>query len=142
MIEHLKNEFQSKGSFLLQPTQDIKKVVLLNSVPNDFGIYLIFKINDANRCKDLIYIGKAGSISNDGSRKRQGIRRRLVNQHSGENRTEYFLKYMDENKTSLLFEWYVTFDDTIQLLPAFVEAKLIQEFFINNNKLPELNKSF
>ena len=125
---------------VLEQTEDIKKAVLNNNVPNEFGIYIISKVSES--MKTIIYIGKAGSISNDGSPKKQGIKKRLVNLHGGVNRTEYFLKYMDINQTSLLFEWYVTFNQSVKALPAFVEAELIQKFFDSHGKLPELNKSF
>lgn len=141
MFEDLTVTYAENGSFTLLQGESINKAVADNKVPNDFGIYLIYSGEEL--VDNLVYIGMAGSISTDGVAKKQGIKRRLLNQHSGMKRSDYFIKYMDENKTSLKFHWYKTFDDeSRRILPALAEAKVIQEYFIAYGRLPELNLSF
>jgi len=140
MFEYLNSRFKCNGSFYLDPDQNIRDAIRINNVPNDFGVYIVSKISDLK--ESIIYIGKAGSINNDGSLKKQGIRKRLGNKQGGIARTEYFLNYMKRNKTSLRFEWYVTFNQDLCLLPSLVEAELIQKYYNEYKKLPELNKSF
>lgn len=141
MFDDLKMKYIENGTFILSQGESVNKAVTDNNVPNDFGIYLIYAGKEA--IGNLVYVGKAGSVETDGSSKKQGIKKRLVNQHSGMKRSEYFIKYMADNSTDLVFRWFKTYDELSKtVIPALAEAEAIQRYFLKYGKLPELNKSF
>jgi hypothetical protein len=141
MFDYLKVKYVENGTFILSQGESVNKAVTENNVPNDFGIYLIYA--DKEVVDNLVYVGKAGSVASDGSSKKQGLSKRLVNQHSGMKRSEYFVKYMADNSTDLVFHWFKTYDElTKAVIPALAEAEVIQKYFLEYRKLPELNKSF
>jgi hypothetical protein len=58
-------------------------------------------------------------------------------------RPEYFIKYMADNSTDLVFHWFKTYDEFMKaVIPALAEEEAIQKYFLEYGKLPELNKSF
>jgi hypothetical protein len=141
MFDDLKMKYANNDSFTLVQGESINKAVSNNNVPNDFGIYLVYTGEEL--IENLVYVGKAGSISANGTAKKQGLRKRLVNQHSGMKRSEYFIKYMADNNTNLTFRWFKTYDELVgSVIPALAEAEAIQEYFLKYRKLPDLNKSF
>ena len=92
LIVDLKNQFPSHGQFNLKRGEKITAVVRMEQITNCFGIYVIF--NDLDRKGDLIYIGKAGTINQDGTRKRQGLTKRLCAKQAGKRRNAFFTEYM------------------------------------------------
>ena len=51
---------------------------ITKGIPNAPGVYIIY-----NSKEEIVYIGKAGTINQDGTFQKQGLRRRLNNQHNG-----------------------------------------------------------
>jgi len=124
--------FYTKNDLLSEQSKD---------VPNLPGVYLVYRL--ARGKIDIVYIGKSGTIQQDGKPKDQGLRKRLNNTHQGLNRQEYFnTKIEEENIEALDIYWYVTFDDDYRDLPSFVEGLLIQKFFDLYGQLPIWNLEF
>lgn len=124
--------FYTKNDLLSEQSKD---------VPNLPGVYLVYRL--ARGKIDIVYIGKSGTIQQDGKPKDQGLRKRLNNTHQGLNRQEYFnTKIEEENIEALDIYWYVTFDDDYRNLPSFVEGLLIQKFFDLYGQLPIWNLEF
>jgi hypothetical protein len=141
MFEGLKIKYVENSSFILLQGESINNAVTENNVPNDFGIYLIYAGSEV--IDNLVYVGKAGSVRSDGSSKEQGLSKRLVNQRSEMKGAEFFIEYMADNSTNLIFRWFKTYDElTKAVIPALAESEAIQEYFLEYGKLPELNKSF
>lgn len=93
--------------------------------------------------KELVYIGKSGTMINDGSFKTQLLRKRLNNRHAGVSRQVYFEnKLKDEAIETLEFNWFVTFEGSNIDVSGFVEGNLLQKYFEQNKKLPPWNKDF
>lgn len=109
-----------------------------SDIPNGYGVYCIYA-NSVNG--ELLYIGKGGTINFDGTFKGQQLRKRLNNSQHKQRRENYFVERMkSEHLGILIIKWYILKDSSI--LPAFLEAMLIQAYFEKNKKLPRWNKSF
>ncbi|WP_457561829.1 hypothetical protein [Caminibacter pacificus] len=95
------------------------------------GVYKIY----AKKCDtfELIYIGKAGSVDNSGKFYNQGLLGRLTNYR------DITFEDMLKEYSVLKFEIVIT---PKEILPAFLEAYYIQEYFFKYKKLPKFNKKF
>ena len=134
--ENLKDIFPS-NNFILTQEDKISEVLVKNKVPNSFGIYIIYK--NQKVYENIIYIGKAGEIDNIGTEKTQGLLKRLSNTRDKKSANEYFKDIFNEDIKELIIEYYETPNTVI---PSFVEATLIQEYFQTFTKLPFLNKAY
>ena len=63
------------GTFELKKGEIINDIIRKNKVPNSYGVYIIYSIK--NLSKNIIYIGKSGTMINDGTFRDQGIAKRL-----------------------------------------------------------------
>lgn len=141
LLDKFRAQYQDKGTFILDSGKLITEAVRINEVPNAFGVYVISE--GQQRDGEIIYIGKSGTINQDGTWKKQGLRKRLTKKQDKKNRNEFFQIIMDErNLNGLSFEWFVTLKAPTGDLTGHVEAKLIQAYFNDYGCLPPYNKSF
>ncbi|MGE5437725.1 MAG: hypothetical protein ACM3O3_10900 [Syntrophothermus sp.] len=132
-------KYTNKGSFIFKKGDQLSLVS--KDVPRKHGVYYVLRM--ANTRKDLVYIGKAGTIEKNGECKKQCLRGRINNKQDGINRQSFLTSKMnEENIDTLEFCWFVTYDDNIKDLPGYVEGLLIQKYFEVNRTLPEWNKCF
>lgn len=125
--------------FELKKDEIINDIIKKNKVPNSYGIYIIYSIK--NLSKDIVYIGKSGTMINDGTFRNQGIAKRLTKVQNGLPRKIYFQNVIEEYKFEKLeFLWITTFDEKYQEIPSLCEAKMQQAYFSEHKKLPLLNK--
>ena len=118
--------FPEDGKILKEITKDI---------PNSPGVYIIY-----NSTGEIVYIGKAGTINQDGTFKKQGLRRRLNNQHHGMRREDYFISKIEENNLDhIIIKWY---EVNPRVIPGSAEGMLIQEYFNKHGELPPWNEGF
>ncbi|HBT20704.1 MAG TPA: hypothetical protein DEA47_05020 [Peptococcaceae bacterium] len=130
--------FRNQGTFDLKKEEKISSRVREAKVPNKPGVYLIYALKKTN-C-ELIYIGRAGTMLRDGSFKKQGLFERLKAKQKGISRNKYFQEQMKKlGIETLIFEWFVTFDEYTKVIPAKAEAELLQAYFENYNVLPLWN---
>lgn len=134
--KNLKKLFPS-NYFNFFKNDNISEILTKNNVPNTFGIYIIYK--NEKVYENIIYIGKAGEIDKNGIEKKQGLFKRLSNTRDNKTANEYFKNLFDENIKELVIEYYET---PKTLIPSFIEATLIQEYFQTFQKLPLLNKAY
>ena len=124
--------FYEKGDVLRHQSQD---------VPDLPGIYYILRLSREK--VELVYIGKSGTILQNGKFKDQSLRGRINNKQEGKKRQQYFNEKLErENIDALEIYWYVTYDKEHQDLPTFVEAIIIQSYFDLNGCLPPWNKYY
>src|SRR5690349_14153732 len=127
--------FTVHGVVELKPGGSLSTCCRLGSVPNAPGVYLIDGLRAG--VPTLCYIGKAGSIRQDGSFKEQGIAGRLTAVQGGMSRQQYFQRQMMAYAfDALRFRWFVTFKDQVRILPAKAEADLLQAYFEAYSQLP------
>lgn len=127
----------NNSSFSLNINEKLSKKAKEIKLPNSFGIYIIYK--NQKSYENIIYIGKAGEIKNDGSFKNQGLLKRLTNVRNNKTANNYFTELFCNDINEIIIEYFETSDG---IIPSFIEASLVQEFFSKFSKLPLLNKSY
>lgn len=138
MFDEIK-KYKNNGHFFFKKGDNLKQVT--KDVPALPGIYYIIRL--AKGRIELVYIGKSGTIQQNGQFKDQGLQGRLNNKQEGINRQDYFeSQILRENIDALDIYWFVTFDTKNRDLPGFVEGLLIQRFFEINGRLPHWNKDY
>ena len=96
---------------------------------------------------EVVYIGMAGKIKSDGNTSKHSLQNRLLAPRGRDKVTkkdiqtnDFVSNYMISNRIeSLIF--YILYTKENEP-PAFVESVLLYEFHKENNRLPQLNKSF
>ena len=137
-VKDAHTRFPSNGRFSLLHYECIDDVVRREKVPNARGIHIIFRCDDAQR---PLYIGKAGSVNQDGTWKEQGLAKRLTMKQNGMYRSDFFRKLMNEESIDrLTFYWFVTHDQDSKVIPALAEMELLQAHFDQYGCLPKLNR--
>lgn len=132
-------KYKKNGHFVFKRGTILKSTS--KNVPNEPGVYYVLKVINGN--SELVYIGKSGSMLQNGNFKDQLLLKRLNNKQDGVRRQDYFEdKFMSEDIEALNFYWYVTVDDENKDLPAYVEGLLMQKFYEVNGCLPAWNKCF
>lgn len=140
LTDEFKIRFAQNGSFELRPGESIKDAVRRHDVPDGYGAYFITSIHGAK--KEVVYIGRSGTLQQDGTFKKQALRRRLTMKQEGEYRETFFVRKMEEMKLDCLrFNWFVTHTKNTMVLPALAEAELIQAFWEDQGVLPLWNKT-
>ncbi len=139
LLGEFRRKFPRQGSFKFGPGESINAAVANHDVPNEFGVYLISSVSGSRL--DLVYVGKAGTVKTSGSWKEQGIAKRLTNRQGKESRSVFFPRLIEEKKLEgLYFEWFVTFNGETKVLPGLAEAELLQAYFHEHGRLPDLNE--
>jgi hypothetical protein len=128
------------GEFRLFPGQSINSVVIHEGVSIDYGVYIISGCRETER--NIIYIGKAGTIAQDGRTKKQGLRKRLTMKQGGLYRRQFFQNVMfDHNLDCPRVEWFVTYSNRGGTPPFLAEAELLAAYPAEHGRLPVLNLS-
>jgi|GEM_PF-716537 len=137
LLASLRSEFRH-GEFEVSDCRQLRRVVL-SEVPQAYGVYVIHTVGEDGR--NLVYIGKAGTLKSDGKFCEQNLRGRMTNKQGGVPRAEFFAKKMaNAYSNSLHFEWFAeNIDGKQRFLPFFVEAQLLAAYFTENRCLPPWN---
>jgi hypothetical protein len=139
-------QYKDHGHFVFTPNDSLGKCC--NAPTNKNGVYIVFALSQGR--SEIIYIGLSGEMQNDGTLKTRGgnyggMKERIVNgdHYNRVQRKKAWLEEMEnENFESLEVYWWVTFDDEINHIPAYVEALLIQRYYDDFKKLPRWNNEF
>lgn len=133
------NKYKKQNHFFFKKGDKLSEVS--KNVPDAPGVYVIYRL--AKDSVDLVYIGKSGTVNQDGSFKNQLLRKRLNNIQDGLKRQDYFEKRIEEEDIDALdIYWHVTYDDKNQDLPGYVEGLLLQRYFEVYGVLPVWNKDY
>jgi len=99
------------------------------------GVYLV-RVKEK---QEIIYIGKAGQIKQNGDFKRQDIPNRLKNTRRSKTANETFSEY-SRDYGPLRIEYLLLTNK--KLCPSFVEAFLLQAYLKKYGHLPKENQKF
>ena len=133
-----KLKIYESGSYAFLPGDKLSKK---NNAPDSYGVYLFFALK-ADK-SELVYIGKSGTISQNGEFSKQALKQRLLNKQDGMKRQDFFDSRIEkEQLDGIKVEWYVTVDKGKIVLPGYVEAVLLQTFYTAFGKLPKWNEKF
>lgn len=135
------SKYKSKNHFFFSKKNELGEVC--NAPKNSSGVYIVYELKHGKI--ELVYIGSSGKVLNDGTIKHRngGLYDRIVNGHQfGKipRKQSWKQKMIDENIEALDVYWYDTLNDSIQDIPAFVEATIIQIYFELYGHLPRWNK--
>jgi len=132
-------KYKNNGHFFFKKGNKLSEVS--KDVPEFPGVYYIVRL--AKGKVELVYIGKSGTITQNGQFKEQLLKGRLNNKQDGMKRQDFFDKKMiEENIDGLDIYWFVTMEKSNNDLPGYVEGLLIQRFFEVQGRLPLWNKDF
>jgi hypothetical protein len=137
------DKFKIKNQFSFSADDSLDTVC--NAPLEGCGVFIVYEIL-AER-KELIMVGSTGTVQNDGTLKIKngGLFDKIVNgfQFSKTQRKYSWPAQMKiENIDKLEVSWYETFNDHDKLIPTFVEAQILQDFFEENSRLPKWNVAF
>jgi hypothetical protein len=119
---------------------------------NVAGVYIIYAQNNGQTQDHLLYIGKSGTIAQDGSIGSQKIAKRILNVRAKRpdktriKGNEFFPMLLngeigDMGQWDVLrIEWIETYRKMEGMPPFLAEAKLLAAFLSDTGKLPPLNK--
>jgi len=99
-----------------------------------YGVYVVRQ----RKTGEVIYVGKSGTMRQDGSFKPQDLEKRLVNREKGQIRQVIFGERV-VRFGELLIEYVVLKDSSI--IPGYLEARLLQAYYDEFNQLPPDNAS-
>ncbi len=110
-------------------------------LPDGIGVYLWSDSED-----NIIYIGKAGTLKTDGTYKQHTIRQRNLATRGKVNGRDvltanYVQQIMMNDEMPFMTITALNFD-TEEIIPAFFEAQLLQDYYNIERELPKYNKSF
>jgi hypothetical protein len=132
-------KYKNWGHFFLNKGGNL--AIQSKDVPQSAGVYYVYRL--AKGRVDLVYIGKSGTIQQNGKFKKQTLKDRINNKQDGVKRQVFFEEKMEtEHIDALDIYWFVTMDDNNKDLPSYVEGLLIQRYFDIYGRLPPWNKEF
>jgi len=132
-------QYKNNGHFFFKKGDKLS--VQSQEVPELPGVYYILRLAKAK--VELVYIGKSGTMLQNGQFKNQLLKGRINNKQEGMKRQQYFeQKIEQENIDALDIYWFVTYNKHHQDLPGFVEGLIIQRYFELHGCLPPWNKEF
>lgn len=134
-----RDKFPRHGSFVLERGELIRRKVREERIPDEPGVYVV---TAGLALPDVLCIGRAGTLRQDGSFKAQRLPGLCARQR-GQSRQQFYEEQMDElDLEALAFHWFVTFDRDVCVIPAKAEADLVQAFFDITGRLPSWQKGF
>jgi hypothetical protein len=139
-LAEFRARFPDQGSFELRRGESIKEAVVKYRVSPGRGVYVITSCRGDSR--EAIYIGKAGTIQDNGSFKDQGIAKRLTMKQDKQTYRQVFFQQLivEESLDCLRIDWFATFTETCSVPPFLAEAELLAAFFWSTGRLPRHNK--
>jgi hypothetical protein len=143
MFDELK-KYKENKHFFFQPTDSLKEVC--NAPSDKSGVYLVYALKNGRI--ELMYIGRSGKISNDGSmfiRKAGpgGLKDSIVNGHQfGKipRHKSWPARMLKEGIEALDIYWYTTHCNDYNDCPGTVAHQLLTSHFKIFERLPKWNK--
>lgn len=132
-------KYKNNGHFFFKKGDRLAEVS--EDVPDLPGVYFIIRL--ARGHVELVYIGKSGTLKQDGKSKDLLLKGTINNKPDGIQWQDFIDKKMTREKIDGLdIYWFVTIDKSHNDLPEYVEALLIQQHKKVFGRLPEWNREF
>lgn len=143
-FEMTRTEFRARyrnGSLHWDGRAPLSQALFAAKVPDEPGVYVL-ELVEGDKATP-VYVGRAGTIEQDGTFKNQKLLGRLQAKQDGMTREAYFrIQLQGPPVRDLGIEWFVTWNAARKTLPALAEAELMQAYFSESGVLPRWNKSF
>lgn len=138
LVKRLEDRYVN-DKFIIKANAIVVKAINIPATATG-GVYII----SAQKTREVVYIGKAGSITQSGHIKKQGLKKRLMAQQVWEGkkyrRSRLFKLWIKRLKQPIEIKWFITLDYDNKIAPAKIEADLLQAYFADNGNLPRWNK--
>ena len=130
-------EYITKGYCSFRLGDSLRKQT--KDIPTGYAVYIFRKNTETG---DILYIGKSGTILQNGSFETQDLRKRLNNKQDGMPRQKFLSKKItgDTEIKQIFIEWYII--DERKYLPSLIEAQLLQDYYMQHSCLPIWNNKF
>jgi hypothetical protein len=129
------------GTVVWNPVEPLRAALAHAGVPDKVGAYVLRAARD--QAVEIVYVGRSGTLRNDGTFRNQKLFGRLQAKQEGMSRQAFFRKKLDEGGfTGLRIEWFETWDDNHRHAPALAEAELLQAYLDEHRHLPPWNAEF
>lgn len=136
------NIYKTNNHFFFKRNDSLENVC--NAPNNKSGVYVVYAL--AHGKIELIYFGSSGKMQKNGNLKHRkgGLFDRIVNgkQFDQKRRISWPVKMKEEQIEALDIYWFVTFNNEIKDIPAYIEAILFQKHFDIYGTLPRWNEEF
>lgn len=138
-LTDLRSKALDGGAFDLGCTDSLSQAINTARVPSCAGVYVITAPCDAEA---VLYVGRSGTVHQDGSLGDQGIAERLRKRQGGLSREQFFRRVMHDRAIDALhFEWFETYRRHEGTPPFLWEALLLAAHLDEHGCLPALNES-
>jgi hypothetical protein len=123
-------KFKNQNSFTFSANDSLETVC--NAPDTASGVFVVYQV--VGEEKELIMVGSTGTVQNDGTLKSKsgGMYDKIVNGHQfakTARKYTWLVQMKLENIDLLEVCWYETFNEKTKVIPTFVEAQLLQNFF-------------
>ncbi len=105
-----------------------------NGPTKTHGVYVIRQRDT----REILYIGKGGTIDREGQFKRQDLLGRLQNIRNNDVSADEWFRNLGHEKGPLRVEYLIL---ELPVAPAYIEATLLQSYFAEHGRLPPKNSS-
>lgn len=116
--------------------------IIRENVERKFGIYIWVNSNT----NEILYIGKAGTIKQDGQFSKHTVRDRLLASRGKDKNgkdvqtNEFFKKFMEQGNIKRVDVYLIYTISNVS--PGYLESLLLNNYFKENRELPIFNKHF
>ena len=136
------DKYKINDHFFFEDSDSLGKVC--NAPKTESGVYVIYALSKGK--VELLYIGSAGKVQRDGhlNNSSGGLYSQIVDckQFGNSRKISWPVKMFEEQIEALDIYWFVTFNQDVKDIPAFVEGVIIQRYFEIHGALPRWNEEF
>jgi hypothetical protein len=149
LIEQCQQDDEDKaryGEFIFTESADLPSEIIGSGV-RGYGVYVIYGVSDDANNEELLYIGKSGTINQNGRTGKQGLCGRLQNKQTKKmSKVEFYRKtltgeLLGRQYRELRFWWAETYRNGKGVPPFLAEAQLLSAYLEEHGHLPPLNKA-
>ncbi len=135
-LTKLVEKYDLNGCFETSKKQRLSEI-FGNKIPEELDHYGVYFFTDELDKDEIVYIGKNGTLKNDGKFGNHTLKKRIM---QGKLKTEWL------TEKSYKVYWFVTVKKGSEIspknIPGFVESKLLKKYFQLEGRLPKYNNSF
>lgn len=140
-ILKLLDQYRLNGTFQTKKKKNLRSVFFPKLIPKElknFGVYIFTEINIETNKEEIVYIGKNGTMYNNGTFGNHTLSNRIM---QGKIKS----KWLETDNYKVY--WFVTIEtsesDIIpNNIPSVVESNLLKKYFELEKKLPKNNNTF
>ena len=135
------SRYKINGTFQTNQKGSLSKIFCPKLIPKklrNFGVYIFTEKNSETDVEEIVYIGKNGTLNNDGFFGNHTLNKRIM---QGKIKSKWLVN------NNFKVYWFITIlrsevDIIPNDIPTVVECDLLKKFFELEKKLPKNNNNF